>query len=116
VGAADFCPAEGRRGRVVRVAEGAVALLLPLSRDGRAAELGDEPAPHLTDARAGRDDPLRRRRGLELEDLQVLLLGRLDGRTLLLDPGLDLRRDVLLDLFAIARSLVLGEGDLIDGR
>src|SRR5262249_28579591 len=85
----------------------------PLVWDRRRAKLGNELAPHLTNTRAGRDDPAPWPRRLELNDLEVLLLRRLDHRALLFHPGADLRLDVLEHLFALAGTRVTRELDLV---
>src|SRR5262249_12996078 len=90
------------------------AVPLPLPRDRRGAELGDELAPHLADARAGRDDPTRRGRRLELDDRQILRAGVLDRRPLPLDPVVALGVDVLDHILPGPGAPVLRAMHLID--
>src|SRR5690606_9004823 len=89
---------------------------LPRLRDRSAAEVVDEVTPHETRARTRGDDPLRRRDGLELEDLDVLGLDLRDRFLLLRVPVLDLALDVLEHRGLVTGTLVRGELHRIDGR
>ena len=70
----------------------------------RAAEVVDEVAPHQAGARAGGDDPARRRHRLKLGDLLVLLVDLLDRRAASSGP----RASTFLSMYFLMSSFVPG--------